>query len=384
MKYASYIKVIILIALSFAAITSLVQGFYNALDWSVDFQWSPLNLLVSGQNPYNMYLDGQYDQFIFTGFPVYYHSVYVLLSPLGYLDRNTAIIIYQLMNIVFMVIFYYLYSKSIENENHRFHVMVAFLLLLSSTSFRVAMGNGQLSIFVLSFYSFFLFLSSKHVYSSHLLASVGIAKYSFAPNFLLHIFLSRKYLSLVYIFIISLLCMLVFEYMSNSNFFSSMFSPIEIWTKGDTFLNRGVTPDGPLAPGNGDLMSIMKVLEFKSLYYLTIPIILSILLHLFYFKYEGRDILHDFGIIGLLSLMFYQHLFYDYVLLLPLLLLSFKFNKISFFFSYMIICYAWFSPTIFSFIGIGATLINITFQFFLFITLFIIVIHDLSTKNYDS
>ena len=31
--------------------------------------------------------------------------------------------------------------------------------------------------------------------------------------------------------------------------------------------------------------------------------------------------------------------------------LSFKFNKISFFLSYFIICYSWFSPTIFSFFG---------------------------------
>jgi hypothetical protein len=321
------------------ACASLYVGIDNALTSSQDFQWSPSLLLSEGINPYSYYLkDGDkdcvsclwQDKIIGTQAPNYAHALYVILLPFTKLDWNTAQIAWAIVNIILSMITFFILAKKSGLET----ISLFFLLCIyfASTPFRNSIGAGQQSILIL-----FAFTYSTSGYSfSNLLSGLAYLKYSFAPPLALYMILKNKGVGFLISLVIPLFGFFIFYTMQSEE------SLLPLLTQ-PLFVNS-------LSVGNGlsDYMTIASLLigdnsEFVDKIYIYIfPVIIALILT-FILVRRSHDALFELTIISLISLLFFKHLIYDYVFLLPALFFSVKhFDSIFSKLSLLCISYFWF------------------------------------------
>jgi hypothetical protein len=98
------VALLVLLILLVAAALSMAQGFFNALEHSQDFQWSPSKVFWSRDNPYQIYLDGNIDKkIILSQIPNYAQLLYVLFLPFASMSFAAAKMAWAIVNIAFAI-----------------------------------------------------------------------------------------------------------------------------------------------------------------------------------------------------------------------------------------------------------------------------------------
>ena len=302
-----FVPFLVILVLSIFAATSVVQGIANALQYSRDFQWSPIVLLWQGMNPYVEVLSGNFSiHLILDQSPGYLHAMYVFLGPFALLDWSSAKIVWAVLNVFAALgVCYFL---ALRYRLSRIAGIVMTLIFLCSTPFRNSLGNGQVSIFILlCFASLYL----HRPLPRSLLAGLVYIKYSFAPPVALYLLFKRGWLYFFWSLIPITFGYGVFWLIVRGNPLEVLMQPLAV-----TSISSG--------PGIGDLMSLAAVFLkdaprywFIGSYY-AIPIFASSLLAYFVVQRVADEGL-ALAIVALASLVFFRHMGYDYVFLLPVL-----------------------------------------------------------------
>jgi hypothetical protein len=310
-------------------ILSLSQGIKNALINSQDFQWSPSLLLRNGINPFDYILtNDSHEKILKTQIPNYFHGLYVIFLPFTLLNWETAKLYFVIFNILITIHTIYNFTQHFKLNNSYLTLITA--IYLSSTPFRVSLGNGQQSILIL--YCFSLMLSNSYI--KNLISGIGYFKYSFAPQFFFHLLLSKKYLKVFLSILLLPVTFIIFLNLIND------FNTLKIIKQPLTISSIYV------GPGVGDLMTIVSDLNLfndnKTFLIYLIILFISIIFSSIFYLYDSTEFC-NFTIACIISLIFYKHLIYDYIFLLPIFIISVINYKQSLYkINLLIITYFWY------------------------------------------
>ena len=177
------------------AFLSIADGIRNSLLRSIDFQWSPARLLTIHVDPWATYLAGDPGhRILLNQVPNDLHELYVAMLPFGYLPLMPAKIIWALINVALVLLSCRLVAQLYELSGRKAWLFT--LLVLTSTSARVTIGNGQITALVLA--SLALWAVAQSSRSRGLLLGIAWAKYSVPPVLAAFLFLRRRWRLLFY------------------------------------------------------------------------------------------------------------------------------------------------------------------------------------------
>jgi hypothetical protein len=285
------------------------QGVRNALLYSQDFQWSPARVLLSGTDPFAVWLSGDpAHQIILTQIPNYAHLLYLLLLPLGALPWPVAKPLWAAANLLFAGASCWLLSRG-----HRVSKSFALAILcvfLASTPLRVVIGNGQQVL--LSQLCLYLGWTLPGTLAAAFFLAVGFSKYTFALPFALGLLLERRIGRLVGAFGFLGAGWLIFSGLSDSSPLSTLFEPVQVGSRA-------------VGLGIADVMSLGNALHADAIAFpgagAGLALICATFLTLALKGALARMASPErFAALGLISLMSFVHLSYDFVYLLPLAL----------------------------------------------------------------
>jgi len=322
-----------LIFLLFLAGISVFHAFKIANSYgSIDFQYSPTVLFLEKINPYEYFMSGNLDnRIMFAQWPFYTHATYVVLSPFGFLEWETARLVWSIFNIVAAFYCVILVSKFCKLKV--FETAVICLIFFCSTPFRNCISNGNLTYFILL--GFFAVMINRENLKNFTLG-FSYFKYNFMPLLAFFILFKSGIKGLLISLIICIIGWLFFSFYLNQNPIDNLFQPVQAAFSGfDQTLSRG------------DLFTILGFLKHFDLGFdLNLFRIIIVLIASFFLAKDISKINDKMLILSLLligNLFTFGHLIYDYIVLLPSFVYSFsnrKFTaaKISLF----IIFYFWF------------------------------------------
>lgn len=321
---------LILITLALISIFSIIYSFNIAITYgSTDFQYSPTVLFKEKINPYEYFLYSENTERIFpVQYPVYSHLTYFLFYIYALFDWPTAKILWGISNILIALI------SSIIITSHAQLKFKSILLILSlfflSTPFRNCIGNGQLSNLILLIFCSFLITSPN---LKNFFLGFSYIKYSFMPLCAFIILKKDGLKGFIISFLVCSIGWILFSIYLNQNILDTLFQPIYSGFKGyDNTLARG------------DIYTIINFFYASDNFpYLIISLLFLISFLIAQEIAKEKDLLLSLSLMSVANLFIFGHLIYDYVLLLPLLVYSFKnfSNKISKL-SLIIIFYFWF------------------------------------------
>jgi hypothetical protein len=177
------------------AFLSIGDGIRNSTLRSIDFQWSPARLLTIHIDPWATYLAGDPGhRILLNQVPNDLHELYVAMLPLGYLPLMQAKIIWALINVALVLLSGRLIARMYEIRGRKEWLFT--LLVLTSTSARVTIGNGQVTALVVASLSLWAVAQSSR--SRGLLLGIAWAKYSVPPVLASFLFLRRRWRLLLY------------------------------------------------------------------------------------------------------------------------------------------------------------------------------------------
>ncbi|NBV41737.1 DUF2029 domain-containing protein [bacterium] len=194
-------KLLLFVPLILLAILSCTIGIRNALtgpNASFDFQWDPARMVILKVNPYTssfwplerqiQILGSQIpDQMLGTMLP----SSTALLVPYAFLPWNVATNLWLITNLVLTVGFLVLAFQFAPGLSKWQKIAIA-TLFVGSTSWRVLIGNGQHSLFSITFFLWAYLISAQSPILSGVLLAFGLYKYNLiAPLCLLFILRNR-------------------------------------------------------------------------------------------------------------------------------------------------------------------------------------------------
>ncbi len=171
------------------ALISVVDGVRNSILRSLDFQWSPARLLTRHVDPWATYLSGDAShRILLNQVPNYLHELYILMLPFGYLPSLPAKLIWAAINLALVLASCACVARLYELDTRRAWLLT--LLVLTSTPFRVTIGNGQLTALVLVCVALWATVSSAA--GRGLLLGAAWAKYSVPPVLAIFLLLRRR------------------------------------------------------------------------------------------------------------------------------------------------------------------------------------------------
>lgn len=177
------------------AFLSIADGIRNSLLRSLDFQWSPARLLAHHLDPWATYLAGDPShRILLNQVPNDLHELYIAMLPFGYLPLMRAKIIWAIINVALLLLGCWLVAQMYELSGRKAWLFT--LLVLTSTSARVTIGNGQVTALVLA--SLALWAVAQSSRSRGLLLGIAWAKYSVPPVLAAFLFLRRRWRLLFY------------------------------------------------------------------------------------------------------------------------------------------------------------------------------------------
>ena len=177
------------------ATLSVADGIRNSILRSLDFQWSPARLLVHHIDPWGTYLAGDPShRILLNQVPNDLHELYVAMLPFGYMPLMPAKIIWALINVALVLLGSWLVAQMYELSGRKAWLFT--LLVLTSTSARVTIGNGQITALVLA--SLALWAVTRSYQARGLLLGIAWAKYSVPPVLAAFLLLRRRWRLLFY------------------------------------------------------------------------------------------------------------------------------------------------------------------------------------------
>ena len=290
----------------FAAV-AVGKGFYYALQYSQDFQWSPTVLFVRGEDPFGWYLAGNADdRIIMSQEPNYLHLLYEMLAPFALMSWTAAKAAWALCNIAMGVTCAYLLSRDAGLRTAPQVAAIAVFLIASP--FAHTLGNGQQSL--LSLFALTLAWRWQARGAGGIGLAIAATKYSIAIPVGLWLLLQRRVYSIGVASLVSLYAVCIFVWITGTGLGEALFEPLRV---------SAVATHVGLA----DAMSFVRSLDID-------PLLAN---RAAYFAGLGaagfgvatlwrvRERLAEADIFALLcvvSLFAFFHNLYDYVLLLPL------------------------------------------------------------------
>jgi hypothetical protein len=326
----SYLKRGLLALLVVAAVASTARGIWNASQVSKDFQWSPTVLLLDGENPYEVYLNGDPDSALIKAqTPNYAHAMYLMLTPFGLMDWGVAKIAWALLNVAVGFLIVLILSELLKLSKDK--TLFVFLTFFASNSFRIGLGNGQHGLIMLLA---FLVIPVSRKYWSSFTAGIGYFKYSFAPPFAAYLFFRRGTFQFFASLLPGITGFFVFWIITGGPFWETLTQPLLVSSQG-------------VALGSADIMTIAEKLTNEgSIYHYIGYYLLPILLSLCGAYYASKKIIEkssSFAFLCLISLVSFKHLSYDFVFLLPAFAVAIKnIKNISSKYVISVILFVWF------------------------------------------
>ncbi len=292
-----------------------------------DLQWSPSVLFSQNIDVYKSFYENKLQDLIFgSGFPNYSTvSIYIHLFMSKMSFENATKIWFLLFNLIMIYLYRVLKNKTDLKEIHIFVILIFFIF---SKPYMQLLSSGQFSI--VSFFSFFLyfFFNKEKKFIGYFLISI---KYSFLPIILIYDLIRYKRLIFfILTLILSLIFVLHYTIYFGSNFFDNLVAPI--------LIGKATSASGVL-----DLQTLLgDILNNDFLKYIFLFIIGTLSIIIIY-KYTNREVIFDLSICSLLTLLIFKHLYYDFVLLLPVLIYSIiKTKKLIKILIILVIFYFWF------------------------------------------
>ena len=296
-----------LFILAVLAAISIAKGFQNAMIGSQDFQWSPARLLSEGRNPYQVFLGGNKDgSLILSQGPNYLHLLYVLFLPFGLLDWGTVKPLWALINVVLGILCVHFIARSGSKISGSW-LLAVLLIFLCSTPFRNTVSNGQQALLILL--CSYLGWSMRPALRSSPFLSIAYVKYSFAPPVMLWLLLEKNFRLVFASFLFLAAGWILFSILAGVNPLQTAFQPLQVSAIA-------------VSEGMADVMSICRVFDLNGYLFPGVAYVmglglatgLTLYLRLFCRHLADEDI---FAALGLISLMSFIHLGYDFVFLLP-------------------------------------------------------------------
>lgn len=291
------------------ALLSSAAGVHNALSHSQDFQWSPARVLLRGVDPYATWLNGDAaHQIILSQTPNYAHLLYLFLLPLGALPWTAAKALWAAANVLFALSGCWWMARG--GKVSRPFVMAVLCVFLISTPLRMAIGNGQQVLLALVCLYWGWMVPS--TLAASLFLAVGFSKYTFVLPFALWLLLEGRVARLLGALVFLGVGWLAFSALVGSSPLLTAFEPIRVGARA-------------VGLGTGDLMSLSNALHLDRVTFPGIGAVLGVLCAtsltlVFKGPLARMSEIERFAALGLISLMSFIHLLYDFVFLLPLVI----------------------------------------------------------------
>ena len=293
-----------------------------------DLKWSGSNLFLQNKNIYEIFYSGNYEnQIIGAQFPNYLVSSLYFHLPFGYFNFKTASFIWTCFTFLLLIHSYLIYEKkNLMLKNQDKVIFFSFILLIFSEPFNWLISNGNYSI--VCFWAINYFFLSQHK-SKFIPLFVTFIKYSFAPILIFYSLLNKDIKIILLVVLLNIILMIHFSYIFNYNFFQLIFDPLIIGSKST-------------ASGFFDLQTLLGNHPSNVLLRYSLIIFISFIVYFYIYNLTLRNSLFDLSIMVLATLLFYKHLYYDQILLLPVLIYSFKLHYKLRIMTISIILYYWF------------------------------------------
>ena len=298
----------------------------NSANFS-DLQWSPSALFIQKIDVYKSFYNNNLKNIIFSsGFPNYSTvSIYLHLFIAKMSFENATLVWFLLFNIIMIYLYVILKKHTKLEELKIFFILIIFLF---SKPYILLLSKGQFSVIsLLSFFLYFLYTNKKSFLGFYLIS----IKYSFFPLVLFYEIISKKkFKYIIYTVLLTLIFVSHYSYIFNSNFFDNLIAPLLI---------------GKYSAASGvlDIQTLLGNHPKNDFIRYVILLIFGFTVFFIIQKNTLRNKIFDMSICSLLTLLIFKHLYYDFVLLLPVLLYVFKINKkILKYCGLLIICYFWF------------------------------------------
>ena len=304
-----FIFSIILIFIQFSYQFSFLD-IYNINYSFQDLKYSGSKLFLNDENIYKIYFDDPSDQRILgSQYPNYSITSIYFHLPLGFFSFDLANIIWRVFSIILLAHIYIIFSNyELNIKNKDFILFGSMIFLIFSKPFHVLINTGNFSIVCFWAYIFYFFGKKNNIFISLLISSI---KYSFAPILFFYAIYKKNFLKILLVCFVTILFLIHFSYKFDYDFIKLMVAPLQIGASST-------------ASGFLDFQTLLG--NHPKNIFLRYGLILITSLSLFYIilKYTQRNELFDLSIVSILTILFYKHLYYDIIFLLPVLIYSFK------------------------------------------------------------
>jgi hypothetical protein len=327
-KYINFILFVLIVI----GVASLSNTIIKGLENGCDFQWHPAKLFWEKINHYRYFIDGG-RMFMCQG-GEYGHLLQVIFYPFVLVDWSGAKKLWLIINVFLTLLIPYLLCKQFKITNKK--IILILLIFITCYPTRMTIQYGQQSLFVM----FFLIMPFIIVNSySFFFSGVSYVKYSTGYIIFLYYLVEKKFKSLFLAIIPIIFGWLIYFIWTGSDPIQNLFDPLELILQKNYFRSN-------------DLYSLLNIyiLNTNNLLNKFFIFLIILFLNLFFlFKIKKiQNKLAKISLIFLLPLIFMPHSNYDYVLLLPLLILgisdfSLNINKFNF---YLVIYYFYFNRII--------------------------------------
>ena len=324
--------IIILVALLGSSLfSSYFQVFKDVISASGhhDFQWSPAKLVFEKVNHYQYMLDGNTEKIMMSQYGEYLHGLYILFYPFTLMEWSHAKIAWMMTNMILLFLIPIMLCKKFSVSLEK-SILVIFFFSYCIVS-KVQIITGQQTLLILFF---FVLPFIKETKFNIILSGISYFKYTIGYALFL-IYLSSKKFKFLFLSIVpSVLGLLIYSLITNSNPLLILFQPFELAIE-----NQLIGETSNNMPKNKFIFSILEKINFFDIYYKSfIFLILSIIFNFFFIlKIKNlNDNLLKLSCLSLSTLIFFPHYPHDYIMLLPFLVYSIKnfssnTSKITFF-----------------------------------------------------
>lgn len=314
---------------TFLALISAADGVRNSILHSLDFQWSPAWLLTRHIDPWTVYLAGDPGhRILLNQVPNYLHELYIILLPFGYLPYLPAKLLWAAINLALVLMSCAWVARLYELKRREAWLLA--VLVLSSTPFRVTLGNGQITALVLACLALWAIVASST--GRGLLLGMSWAKYSVPPVLAAFLLLRRRWRLLAFSLVVPIAGFLFLYAWLRTPFWTLLSEPFRASTNN-------------VSPGLANIMAIAEIaLRHPSMFrpipdafYFSpqgtwaafVPYACGVLLALaiaisLFFQGKNVDGRVHLACLTAASLLCFKHQIYDFLLLIFCLALALK------------------------------------------------------------
>ncbi len=311
MRLIQKYKIPIIILLSLLSLVSVLKTFQDAQNISFDFHFSPAKLVAEGINHYQYILDGNHDhgpndKIMYEQNGVYAQGLFVLLIPFTWLDWDQSKLAWSILNIFLAFLLPILLCKKFKLNI--LETIIVTSIFLISTIFRIHIGYGQQTLFS------YIFFILPFIYNSNLsLMLSGISYFKFNIGYALFLYFAsiKNFKKIIISSIPLIIGWLMYCLITDTNILINLFEPLKLILFWDSDKAFPVT-----------IFSLLKGINLPPLLVIILPIIINFIV--IYKIKDSENNLFKLSIISLSALCFMPHQLHDYILLVPLLVMSIK------------------------------------------------------------